>query len=233
VKGENEQDSSGRSLKPLSVPVKTAANLLGVGTTTTWGLIAAEKLDVIRLGRRTLVTMASLEALVARLAPHHLKPEVPEESPDGKVVKMTQKEELVKKSSLQRRSARKHLAREIVERFADGHWHTRTDIDEALPQYPTEEIEAVLRAMCKGRYGAQAEQGKTKPETYRIDKTVSIHQLTKEFGPPIKEMSEASQALVKLTADMSPEEQDYFTNLDRVIRRLKQVFERLTKPAPD
>jgi hypothetical protein len=36
-----------------------------------------------------------------------------------------------------------------------------------------------------------------------------------------------------LTEYLSPEQLDYFTNLDRDIQRLKQVFERLTKPAPD
>jgi excisionase family DNA binding protein len=68
VKDELEQYSSGPPLKPLSVPVRTAANLLGVGTTTTWNLISTGKLSVIRIGRRTLVTMASLEALVATVA---------------------------------------------------------------------------------------------------------------------------------------------------------------------
>ena len=69
-----KQDYGSGSLKPLAVPVKTAANLLGVGTTTTWNLISTGKVDVVRIGRRTLVTMASLEALVASLASPHLEP---------------------------------------------------------------------------------------------------------------------------------------------------------------
>jgi excisionase family DNA binding protein len=54
-----------RSLKPLAVSVPTAATLLGVGTTTVWDLIRRRRIDVIRIGRRTLPTMASLERLVA------------------------------------------------------------------------------------------------------------------------------------------------------------------------
>jgi hypothetical protein len=69
-----------RSLKPLAVPVKTAAKLLGLGTTSTWGLISTGRIDVIRIGRRTLVTVASLEALVARSAssPDHQSEELGE-----------------------------------------------------------------------------------------------------------------------------------------------------------
>lgn len=52
-------------LKPLAVSVRTAATLLGVGTTTIWSLIATRRIEVIRIGRRTLATMSSLEALVA------------------------------------------------------------------------------------------------------------------------------------------------------------------------
>jgi len=70
-----EKDSRWRPLKPLAVPVRTAARLLGIGTTSTWGLIATRRVGVIRIGRRTLVTMASLEALVAALASSHLEPE--------------------------------------------------------------------------------------------------------------------------------------------------------------
>lgn len=78
MKGEFEKDFRSQSLKPLAVPVKTAGNLLGVSTTTTWGLISKGKIDVIRIGRRTLVTMASLESLVARLASYHQPEELGE-----------------------------------------------------------------------------------------------------------------------------------------------------------
>jgi hypothetical protein len=71
VTDQIEQGSGSRPLKPLAISVPTAATLLGVGTTTTWNLISTAKLDVIRIGRRTLVTMASLESLVATLASSH------------------------------------------------------------------------------------------------------------------------------------------------------------------
>ena len=54
-------------LKPLAVSVPTAATLLGVGTTTMWGLVGSgSELEVLRIGRRTLVILASLERLVAK-----------------------------------------------------------------------------------------------------------------------------------------------------------------------
>jgi excisionase family DNA binding protein len=68
VTGDFEKDPRNDPLKPLSVPVKTAGKLLGVSETTTWGLISSGEIDAIRIGRRTLVTMASLESLVATLA---------------------------------------------------------------------------------------------------------------------------------------------------------------------
>ena len=53
-------------LKALAVSVPTAARILGVGTTTMWGLVGSgSEVEVLRIGRRTLVTMASLERLVA------------------------------------------------------------------------------------------------------------------------------------------------------------------------
>jgi hypothetical protein len=64
-------------LKPLAVSVRTAATLIGVGETTLWGLVGSgSELEVLRIGRRTLVTFASLERLVARLASSYdLEPE--------------------------------------------------------------------------------------------------------------------------------------------------------------
>ncbi len=59
-----EQNSCSNSLRPLAVSVPTAARLLSIGTTATWSLISKRRVDVIRIGRRTLVTIASLEALV-------------------------------------------------------------------------------------------------------------------------------------------------------------------------
>jgi excisionase family DNA binding protein len=53
-----------RPLGPLAVSVRTAAEMLGVGISTIWLLIKQQQLEVIRPGRRTLPTMASLEAFV-------------------------------------------------------------------------------------------------------------------------------------------------------------------------
>jgi hypothetical protein len=69
VKDELER----RSPKPLTASVRTTASLLDVGVTTVWGLIKSRRVDVIRLGRRTLVTMASFEALVATLSSPHIQ----------------------------------------------------------------------------------------------------------------------------------------------------------------
>jgi hypothetical protein len=64
---EFDQGSGSGSLRPLAVSVRTAANLLGVGMTTMWGLMGpGSELEVLRIGRRTLVTLASLERLVAK-----------------------------------------------------------------------------------------------------------------------------------------------------------------------
>jgi hypothetical protein len=55
-------------LKPLVVSVRTAAAPLGVGTTTIWRLVGpggGSELEVLRIGRRTLITFASVERLVA------------------------------------------------------------------------------------------------------------------------------------------------------------------------
>jgi hypothetical protein len=59
-------DSAGS--KPLTVTVATAKKISGLGNTAVWGLIKQGKLEAVRVGRRTLVTFRSLEAL---LAPAH------------------------------------------------------------------------------------------------------------------------------------------------------------------
>ena len=63
-----DRNLSLQPLKPLAVSVPTAATLLGVGTTTVWNLIATGRIEVLRIGRRTLPTVASLERLVAETA---------------------------------------------------------------------------------------------------------------------------------------------------------------------
>jgi hypothetical protein len=67
----DDLNSPFQRLKPLAVSVRTAAALLGVGTTTMWGLVASgSEVEALRIGRRTLVTMASLERLVAKTSAH-------------------------------------------------------------------------------------------------------------------------------------------------------------------
>jgi len=51
-------------LKPLTVTVATARKISGLGNTTVWALIKARKLETVRVGRRTLITYGSLEALL-------------------------------------------------------------------------------------------------------------------------------------------------------------------------
>ncbi|WP_354066881.1 helix-turn-helix domain-containing protein [Bradyrhizobium sp. OAE829] len=55
-------------LKPLTVTVATACTLTGLGNTTVWGLVRDRRLETVRIGRRTLITFRSLEALVAPLS---------------------------------------------------------------------------------------------------------------------------------------------------------------------
>ena len=51
--------------RPLSVTVKTACQLVGVGNTTMWALIKAGRVKTVSIGRRRLVIYASLESLLA------------------------------------------------------------------------------------------------------------------------------------------------------------------------
>lgn len=53
--------------EPLFISVLNAARRLGIGQTSCWGLIKERKLPVVRLGRRTLVSVSALEAFVASL----------------------------------------------------------------------------------------------------------------------------------------------------------------------
>ena len=49
----------------LLVSIKDTARLLGVGRTKTYEIIRSHNLVAIKLGRRTLVTMTSINALIA------------------------------------------------------------------------------------------------------------------------------------------------------------------------
>ena len=51
--------------KPLPVTVATARKLSGLGNTTIWALIKDQTLETVHVGRRTLITFRSLEALLA------------------------------------------------------------------------------------------------------------------------------------------------------------------------
>jgi excisionase family DNA binding protein len=50
---------------PLLVPVEEAARLLGIGRTATYGLIRSGRINSVKLGRRRLVSRASIHALAA------------------------------------------------------------------------------------------------------------------------------------------------------------------------
>lgn len=58
-------DRSTRSV-PLTVRVADAAGLLGIGKTKIYELIGAREIEIIKLGRATLIIGASLEALIER-----------------------------------------------------------------------------------------------------------------------------------------------------------------------
>jgi excisionase family DNA binding protein len=50
-------------MEPLAVSINSAANALGVGRSSVYCLIKAGKLEAIKIGRRTLLTTASIKRL--------------------------------------------------------------------------------------------------------------------------------------------------------------------------
>lgn len=52
---------------PLCVRVDHAIRMLGIGKTKLYELIGAGELEMIRIGRRTLIVQASIDSLVERL----------------------------------------------------------------------------------------------------------------------------------------------------------------------
>ena len=54
-----------KGIKPLAVTVKTACKLIGVGNTTMWALIKEGRVKTTCVGRRRLVSYASLESLLS------------------------------------------------------------------------------------------------------------------------------------------------------------------------
>ncbi len=51
-------------MEPLAVSINEAAKALGLGRTSIYALIAEGRLEVFKLGRRTLVRVASIHRLV-------------------------------------------------------------------------------------------------------------------------------------------------------------------------
>lgn len=51
---------------PLTVRVAEAAGLLGIGKTKIYELINAREIEIIKLGRATLIISASIEAFIER-----------------------------------------------------------------------------------------------------------------------------------------------------------------------
>jgi excisionase family DNA binding protein len=50
-------------MQQLAISINEAAKALGVGRSSVYGLIKAAKLDVIKIGTRTLITIASINRL--------------------------------------------------------------------------------------------------------------------------------------------------------------------------
>ena len=51
-------------MEPITTSVNDAAKALGIGRTSIYALIREGRLTVVKLGRRTLVTVESLQKLV-------------------------------------------------------------------------------------------------------------------------------------------------------------------------
>ena len=53
------------STTPLSVTIKVACKLVGIGNTTMWNLIKTGRVKTVKIGRRRLIIFSSLESLLA------------------------------------------------------------------------------------------------------------------------------------------------------------------------
>lgn len=51
-------------MEPLTLSINEAARVLGLGRTSIYALIADGRLDVVKIGRRTLVTTDSIHRLI-------------------------------------------------------------------------------------------------------------------------------------------------------------------------
>jgi len=54
-------------MQPYLLPINEAAKTLGIGRTKLYELISAGEVDLLKIGSKSLVTTASIQALVARL----------------------------------------------------------------------------------------------------------------------------------------------------------------------
>lgn len=55
-------------MEPLLLSIPEAGKALGIARSKTYDLIAAKKLRLVKLGRRSLVTVASVRALASDLS---------------------------------------------------------------------------------------------------------------------------------------------------------------------
>lgn len=53
--------------EPICVRVNVAARMIGIGRTKLYELISEGEIDVVKVGKATLVTTASLNAMIERL----------------------------------------------------------------------------------------------------------------------------------------------------------------------
>ena len=70
--------SGARSITPLTISVNDALAMLGIGRTRFYELVAAGEIQTIKLGRRRLVQVASLQRLASEgyePPPRYVKPE--------------------------------------------------------------------------------------------------------------------------------------------------------------
>jgi len=64
VRAGRKPPTTDSALLPLAVPVKVAAQLIGVSRSTLWVLIKQQEVETISIGRKRLVLHASLQALI-------------------------------------------------------------------------------------------------------------------------------------------------------------------------
>jgi hypothetical protein len=59
---------------PLTITFATARQISGLGLTTLWRLARERRIEIVRIGRRTLITYRSLEQLLLPPAPDTAQP---------------------------------------------------------------------------------------------------------------------------------------------------------------